>query len=466
MSTDQVMENEEFQKYWLTHANTNAVFEWLRAQKPRFGVWSGKSEEIETVLIERHEPLINLGLALYATDLSDETSLSLFRNNDRTIKKAALSGDISGFLHSWVERHGILDEILDSFDAELLKYLLSNESIPDDLLVSLYKREKLFNSLTDEQWLTAIAFTTSNPRISTLLDELPWDGFEYFRYCEVFTAGWKLFETLPVNEKSAAVLSHLGENLVPDKSNDMDVFATIKRWKVEGNDESDGLINSYVKCRYVLAKLIGCGAWAVKDRFREAIGTEFESLKDSDDLALRLSYYRRFRAHEPEEVRKLFEKDNDKFLNVALYNTNLYVNEAIRDELNKCCQDYEDPYHASSHLESFDAQVKRLTKEHPEWFPDFEGEITFDEVEDPLLRTNKRLEHLQQQTKILSQKLIGSESENQPTLIDDMKTEIDNVKSDLSESNQQLSEQLSKVIFWGGWMGVVIILLLLSLIFG
>ncbi len=461
MSKDQVMENEEFQKFWLAHANANSVFEWLRAESPHFS----QKEEIQKVLIERNEPLINLGLALYATDLSDETSLSLFRNNDKTIKKAALSSVIPiGLLVSWVERPEVLGEILQSFDEDLLKPLLSNQSIPDDLLVSLYEREKPFSSLTDEQWLTAIAFTTSNPRISTPLDELPWDPDIWVQYREVFTAAWKLFETLPVNKDSAAVLSHLGENLVPDKPHDMDVFATIKRWEVESEGESNGLLNSYVKCRYVLAKLIGCGAWAVKDRFGEGIGTEFESLKDNDDLALRQSYYSRFRTRKPEEVRKLFEKDNNKFLDVAIYNTNLYMNEDVREELRQCCSDYEAQYE-NLYPESFDAQVKRLTKEHPEWFPDFEGDIPFDEVEDPLLRANKRLEYLQQQTKMLSQKLIGSESEDQPSLIDDMKTAINDVKSDLSESNQHLSEQLSKVIRWGWVMGGVIIVLLLVLIF-
>ena len=465
MSKDPVMENEEFLTYWLTHASANSVFEWLREQNPcfRYLYLHEEAKEIETALIERYEPLINLGLALYATGLSDETLLSLFRNNGKTIKKAALSS-VNPFksVFSWVESSEVIDEILKSFDEELLAPLLSNESIQDDLLVSLYEREKPFNSLTDEQWLKAIAFTASNPRISTPLDELPFDGFEWYRYCKVFTVGWKLFETLPVNKKSAAVLSHLGEHLVPDKPNDMDVLATAKRWEAETEGEIDGLLNSYVKCRYVLAKLIGCGAWAVKDRFGEGIGTEFESLKDNGDLALRLSYYSRFRARKPEEVRTLFEKDNDKFLGVAIYNTNLYRNEDIREELRKCCWDYEAPNALMINPENFNAQVKRLTKEHPEWFPDFEGDISFDEVEDPLLRADKRLEYLQQQTKILSQKLIGSEE--QPSLIDDMRTAIDDVKSHQNESNQQLSEKLTKVINWGWVIAAVIIVLLFVLV--
>ena len=133
MSKDQVMENEEFQKYWLTHANANVVFEWLRTQKPNFKQYLDKKEKIETVLIERHEPLINLGLALYVKDLSRETLLNLFRNGNRTIKKAALLSkstfssslsNYSSFLNS-----GVLEGIIDSFDEELLKSLLSNESV-------------------------------------------------------------------------------------------------------------------------------------------------------------------------------------------------------------------------------------------------------------------------------------------------------------------------------------------------
>lgn len=469
MSKDPVMENKDFQIYWFTHVNSETVFEWLKEQKPNFQDHSS-SKEIEKTLIDRQEPLINLGMALHA-NLSAETALNLFRDGDRTIKKALFAGPSvrlalnHSLSFSLPEYAGALyaefEEIIGSFDEELLKSLLSNESVPDDLLVSLYERKKPFNSLTDKRWLTAIAFTISNPRISTPLDELPLDASHFFHITKVFTAGWKLFETLPVNKNSAAVLSRLGENLVPDKPHDMDVLATIKRWEVESNGENDGLINSYVECRYVLAKLIGGGAWAVKDRIKD-IGTEFESLKDSDDHALRLSYYNRFRANKPEEVRELFEKDNDKFLDVAIYNTNLYRNENIREELSKCCWDYEDPHHAMIYPGIFKAQIERLTKEHPEWFPDFEGALPFEAVEDPLLRVSKRLEFLQQQTKILSQKLIGSE--DHLSLIDDIETAIDDVKSDLSESNQQLSEKLSKVINWGWVIGGVIIVLLFVLI--
>ena len=201
-------------------------------------------KEIERTLIECHGPLINLGLALYAK-LSRETTLSLFQNGDRTIKKAVLAGpsieycDYYGAsgLPGFGILHGDFKEIVDSFDEELLRPALSNGSIPDELLVRLYEKREPFASLTDEQWIRAIGCTVSNPRLSTPYDG-PMDAFSEVPYRKVFTAGWKLFETLPVNNSTAVVLSYLGESLLP-KSHDMDVHATIKRWEAEGDGKSN-----------------------------------------------------------------------------------------------------------------------------------------------------------------------------------------------------------------------------------
>jgi hypothetical protein len=73
-----MIENHEFTSYWLSHASADVVFEWLREY--RLGKYIGETEEIEKTLIERNEPLINLGLALYGHQA--ETGLSFFRNGD------------------------------------------------------------------------------------------------------------------------------------------------------------------------------------------------------------------------------------------------------------------------------------------------------------------------------------------------------------------------------------------------
>ena len=435
-----MIENQEFTSYWLSHASADMVFEWLEENKPVGRFDDGREEEIEKILIERKEPLIDLGLALYGHQ--PETGLSLFRSGDRTIKKAALAGTSVSFnlFGCWVETSGVLKELLESFDDELdlLKSFLSNKFMPDELLVSLYERRAPFGSLTDKQWCMAIGRTSSNSRLSTPYDG-EWDGYAEYSYDKVFTAGWKLFETLPVDEKSVFALSALGHKLLPHKPHDMDVFATIKRWEIDSDKEWFDW--HCEQCRFALAGLIG------------EYQSEFKSLKDSDDIVVRESYYRRFRAYKPEEVRELFERDNDKFLDAALYNSKLYMNEAVREELRQCCWDYKHPHHELDYPNAFRRQVERFTQEHPEWFADYDGDIPFNEIKDPILRTSKQIEFLQRRVKTISHKLIESESEDQPSLIDEMKAKMDEVKITLINSNQFFSEQLSKLtaIRWG-WL--------------
>ena len=351
----------------------------------------------------------------------------------------------------WV---GVFEELLESFDEnlDLLESYLSNELIDERLLVDLYEKRTPFNSLTDEQWLKAIGRTISNPRLST-----PYHGLMNFfadmSYHQVFTAAWKLWESLPVNETSAYILERLGAKLLTEKPHDMDVLATIRRWKVEGNAEDRdlavGYLGTFGMCRYNLARLIG------------TYTSEFESLKDSDDIALRRSYYQRFRPRDPEEIKELFENEKEKriFLNAAIDNLNLFTSENLRRQLSECCCERKAPHFNLMILQHFKDKCDRLKQSHPEWFPDYHGSLTFDEVKDPVLRTDKRLEFLQKKVDTISKRLVESEDDDQLTLKDE-------VKAMLSESNQLFSERLSSIttlIKSIGW-GCLIVGLLIGLI--
>ncbi len=442
MKKDRRMENHEFKMYWLSHASPDAVFEWLRNQ-----------EEIDKVLIGRDEPLINLGLALWG--YSPESGGHLFKHGDRTIKKAVMSGRSiqHQMRHSEVfvqvkEFVGVLEGLLESFDEnlDLLESYLSNELIGEGLLADLYEKRTPFDSLTEEQWIKAIGRTISNPRLNAPYHGLM-DPYAYYSYRQVFTAGWKLFEMLPVNDSSAIVLELLGEKLPPQKPHDMDVLVTIRRWEVEGNTEDRDLAHGYIgrfgMCRFNLARLIG------------TYTSEFKSLKDSDDVALRRSYYQRFSPINPEEIKELFEKEKEKkiFLKAAIDNLSLFSREDFRTQLSEC---YKSPHTDPRISENFIDQRHRQRQLHPEWFPDYTGSLPFDEVKDPVLRTDKRLEFLQKKVDTISKRLVESED-------DDRLTVIDEVKAMLSESNQLFSNQLSQlmVIRWG-WL---IIGLLIGYIF-
>ncbi|UCE75192.1 MAG: hypothetical protein JSV56_05680, partial [Methanomassiliicoccales archaeon] len=307
---------------------------------------------------------------------------------------------------------------------------LSNELIEDEIIVNLYERKEPFHNLSDEQWYELLWYSYDNRRISTPYSETWMDGYDEYLYGRVFSAGWKLFEKLPVNKKTARLLAHLGERLVPDAPHDMEVMDTICRWKVETDPDE---LDVFGLCRYALANLI-------RD-FKDS----FESMKDSDDIALRQSYYRRFTAYRPEEIRELFEKDNDKFLEEATENLNLYKNENIRDELRKCCWDYKDPHSDLLYPNMFNSRVDLLEKQHPEWFKDWEDDIPLDKVEDPLVRANKYLEHINRKLKIISEKLSDPRDEDHANLFD----EIKNISNQLNVSFSTVSVKKFYYWLWG-----------------
>ncbi len=467
-----ILENPEFESYWLSHANAEAVLEWLKERKPRGQLTGGQiSEELQTVLIERNEPLIDLGLALYAR-LTSDIALRLFRNGDTAIKKALLAGpSVStelGRSDNWIvdREFGVLKELLQSFDdnVELLQLFFSNEYIYDKWLVYLYERTDAFKVLTDEQWLKAIGFTISNPmlkpksyRKAMSSDPIGW--FVLSSTEHPYHAAWRLFNTVPVNEKLAVnVLAYLGETLaplgysVPHAPSDMDVLNTIKRWRVEGNEDKHGL---YRKCRAALGRLL-----------------EDEKIKDSDDIALRQAFYAGSEWHcrKPEEVRKAFEQDRVKFLDVAIENVSFYKNESVRAELRQCCHDYEfkDEYRGQQlesriQLDLFDGEVDRLRQQHPQWFPDFDGEIPIDEIGDLSLRAEERLVFLQKQIKAILKELVGTKSEdNRSSRYDEDKASlIAKMKAELDQSNQLILSKLVSVTGWMVFVGIVFAIILI-----
>ena len=411
MKDNNILENPAFESYWLAHADADSVFQWLKEQQRGY-----LSEEIVEILLERDEPLIKLGLAL-TCKLSDETALSLYRNGDATIKKAVLAGpsaaegmfgiNISGW---WVSDSGVLEELLQSFDENLglLGMLLSNKYIPIDMLINLYTRaiptrrrysrltDNHFGGLTDEQWLQAIACTISNPILrnshyrehmeSGLHDELD-HPLSRCEVCAVFEAAWSVFGFVPVNDLSSTVLSHLGKILacygdgrttngsewwISRERNNSGVLKDIKRWEKTESDDKYGYFHD---CRLALGRLL-----------------EEAELKDSADVALRQAYYLNRSWKKPEEVREAFEKDKDKFLDVAIRNQSLYVQEDIRNALRRCCEEflYSQDVPFISYSERFREMSDSLERQHPEWFTESGEDPPFHQVNELSLRAEIR----------------------------------------------------------------------------
>lgn len=467
MKKDEVLEYSEFESYWLTHANADAVFEWLKQRKRRN---EDRDEMIDKTLVARHEPLIDLGLALYCK-LSGETALNFYRDGDMTIKRALFAGP--SIRQNFTETLGnfwlddALAEMLSSFDDnfESLRLLFSNEFIYEKTLCDLYEREIPFHELTDEQWVQAIACATQNP----CMDGSRYKMLDYSRLDQSFDkwySAWRLFASVPVNDSSAHVMATLGETiaprgrwLIPGAPSNLDVRQTIKRWRKA--DEDDTLFKCYRECRATLGRLL-----------------KEDELKGSDDIALRQAYYNGLAWHHrtPDDVKHAYEKDKENFLEAVVENDLIYANEDVRNAFSECCSKYFDEGHERDYEFSFSRRhssyEEMLEQKHPEWFTEFGEDPRFNLVSDPQLRTEKRLVFLQNKIKKLERTIIGTEFESEDNeddniwmLEDERQPLLNRIKAEILRTKREvmshMSSELASLVRWAIFALIVVVAIIL-----
>ena len=272
-------------------------------------------------MLGREDPLINLGLALFGR--RSDTGLSLFKKGDKNLRKAVMAGTtvyerFSFGLHDWITDKNIIDDLLLDENEDLLGALLSNPLVPDEYLTRLYKREAPFNNLSESKWMTQIAYTTNNSRLSRDYNDSWLDGFAEYKHGLVCESAWKVFREADVNDRSAAVLARLGEMLLKHPPDDMNIKAVIERWRpATENEDARG---SYRYCRQALSEL-----------------RNVSKVFASDDLALRQAFYAKFKPKNASMIREYFNMDRDDFLETAVSNENLYRTGEYREVLSDCC---------------------------------------------------------------------------------------------------------------------------------
>lgn len=364
-------ENTDLLLYKLQHSSPEYIYGWLEENALCHSEYNGNAEDrenLENKLLEVKHPLVNLGLAKYGYEGS--TGAKLYKTGDASIKKAVLSGSTIRrvIFDNWLIKNEVIENLLKQKNSDNLASLLSNPFIDDDLLVALFKRKSPFDNLDSDDFLMLISYASQNPRLTEEYKSIWMDGGAEYDYNLVFTSAWKLFESLDVNVKSAAVLSRLAEKLVAEAPHDMDVATAIERWVTKVDDTKK--VDSFGFARSSLAKL-----YRVNSK-------EFRELKNSPDKALRASYYSRFSAKDSEEIREAFEKDGEVFLDAATGNKNLFKTEEVREALSRCCWNQDDPHSRMDYPNYFNSFEAHMKKENPEWF--YEADITSDleEIED------------------------------------------------------------------------------------
>ena len=163
---------------------------------------------------------------------------------------------------------------------------------------------------------------------------------------------------------------------VPDN---MDVPALIKKWEVDESAYEETEISYFRYCRFALRSQL-----------------EYEG--------------NMYDCRTPDAIRKAYEKDKEVFLNAALASDFLYTKEELRGELRHCCYQHDSESEVSeyaSYSDCYDSKRAVLQLAYPEWFIDSDDfhEMTLDGIEDVRLRSEIRLERLEEGLKSISQKM-------------------------------------------------------------
>ncbi|CAB5504693.1 hypothetical protein THERMOT_2009 [Bathymodiolus thermophilus thioautotrophic gill symbiont] len=374
------------QSRYLEHSSPNIVYDWLEKNAPelRAPPLFNEKSETELMLLNRQEEIIDLGLALFSKN--QETRNILFDRGDGTLQKAVLTNKDCGHFPA-------LENLLKEENTEYLDILLTNTE--DRLfLVNLFKKENFFSKVKKTYWLSLIESTARNKILEYPYsdDDSEWeDDIGTTAYAtRLYRSVYGLFDMLDVNDKNVELLAQLVEKLPTINGFhliNLDVPKMMSKWKgkkfiqhsdylyfYEHKNDWDTTLDkrftkigakcwvewNYVTCRTNLA-----------DCF--AGFTEELIFRDSEDIALRLAYYRNenFNWNE-EKTKELLEnwskyrkKDGYLFIENFIKNFSIYWNKEIREFVGKGFV-LDRTYYADEYQE----RLKELKDNNPEEFID------------------------------------------------------------------------------------------------
>jgi hypothetical protein len=345
----------------------------LKAHRPRF---ARDEATIEALLVERNEPLINLGLACYGT--STEVFTALYKHGlekptdraDEHYKRGLRIGCLSNryvtkftfdFPSRLIGPEEIQRIIATGEDAEA-EALICNPSVSEELLEELYTHTGAFAGLAEERWRTLIYFSRKNERLVTEEEyvDMPDTG-----YYGIHRAIFRLLEIAPVEMHWLHVLYALLDALDfqhvahPEK-----IESVLARWSQlgSGHKGEEGF----------------CTSLSLKDEFRCLIAALYgrtysnnrlavQGSPSAADVTMRCAYYGNALLS-AKEMNAAFARDADVYVFATMYNDYLfsYANNKLRKLFEKEQLSIQSDELSRRYLKNF--ELKRKKRPHLESF--------------------------------------------------------------------------------------------------
>jgi hypothetical protein len=319
-------------------ASPEVVFQELKKLSATKSNLLGRDGGLETVLVKRNQPLINLGLASYGANKDVVAGLykhALEAPKNEADAKYKEGIRIACLSNTTVAEVGILfhfpQEVIGpeetwrvlnrGTDAEITA-LIRNPSIDENLLEALYQRTDGFAQMPEERWRRLVSLSSKNERIVTQEDHYEGPDMGFY---SIQKAIFRLLEIAPVSMEWVWVLNDLLGTLLPVQvANPEKIDHVLTRWAALNDRHSDGTaIESYntslsakEEFRCLIAALYGAGHGNPRAR----------------DVAVRCAYYGKG-AITAREVRAGLKRDKDVFVFAVLFNPRIYNHPELRKPL-------------------------------------------------------------------------------------------------------------------------------------
>jgi hypothetical protein len=350
---------------FLVQCSQQAAYDWLFAhryigdERPPWLVTAPKV--LEYLLVRRKNPLIDLGIARFGHSI--EAIRRVYRRGNLGIRCAALSnvhiGPESLIFLGWLKEKDITELIRSGTKAEL-ESLAKNRFLNDDALKKLIERKEPFAELSDDQYISMLMWLGRNPRMSTDYNERILDGDAEYSHGKVFSLAWELARHLPTTRTNAYVLDELlqGTSLPVGYDNPEEV---LERWRIEDKpqDGKRSLAPSYF----------------LRRRLSDLLEAD-DKLFNSNDDAVRESFYRRFSPWQFKDWPTFIERDGELAFDGMVENDELWRIAENRKLLYDIAWKVPDPHSSMNAPNTYNAVEERKHKQHPEWFAEENSEYS------------------------------------------------------------------------------------------
>ena len=325
------------------------VVRWLEANwteptgdESEYALISGDERRLlEFILGRRGELLIDWGLARFGC--SPKVVQSVFGRGNAATRIAAAANPRGAI--SPPQRGNILRQ--DKWP--ILRALLQNAHLPGEFFTNFLTRKEGFADISDDRFRLVLQAISGNKRFRRPYDERHMNGYAEYLYAQVGQAAWDLVKTVPVTQSWAATLERFLIDC--ERLYQLDgLDSALARWGIDDPNKDSANPSFYL--RSLIADYLNAD----------------DTLLLAGDLALRMSFYRRFLPQKFPNWSDFLERDGEEFVRSALENPHLWRSEGERAKLRQVCWAAPDPKSYMNMPNSFRAREDRYRKTDPAWF--------------------------------------------------------------------------------------------------